>query len=498
MRNSIFIILGLLPFAFGKVQAQEKPNIIFIFADDMTFQGLGSTSNGEVKTPNLDRLKSQGTYFNQTFNQGGWNGAISMASRAMLNTGKYLWKAMDETGGKTYNNAHELAWPDDVTPYVAHKPATPCKLWSEYMREAGYETYITGKWHVPTLASEVFDHAKHIRGGMPNQTEEGYSRKFVEGIPDVWTPVDSIYGGYWKGGKHWSEVVRDDALEYIDHAKQIDKPFFMYLAFNAVHDPRQAPQEYQDMYNVKNINIPKNFLSVYPYCEEIASGHYLRDEKLAPFPRTEYSIQVNRKEYYALISHMDAQIGIILNALKKSGKMDNTYIFFTADHGLAVGDHGFLGKQNMYDASIRVPMFVVGPGIRHGKELNNLVYLQDIMATILDLADSEGINNVDFQSLLPLLQGKKMKTRDALINCYVGAQRMVRTDRYKLIVYPRVNKVRLFDMKKDPLEMHDLAGQKKYYSIIKNLFAKMQTLQKEIKDPLNLQPYFDKYMQETY
>lgn len=495
MKKNILLIASLFIGNWAFAQKADKPNILFIFTDDLTINGLGSTSNHEVKTPNLDRLKEQGTFFSHTFNQGGFNAAISVASRAMLNTGMYLWKACDETGGYTGTSKDVPEWPNGVEPYKAQKPAQRSLLWSEHMRNEGYETYITGKWHVPTPAQEVFDHANHIRPGMPNQTKEGYARKFIEGVPDKWTPVDTTYGGYWKGGKHWSEVVRDDALQYIAHAKESDKPFFMYIAFNAPHDPRQAPQEYQDLYNVSDIKVPETFMPIYPYCEEAGTGRGLRDEWLAPFPRTEYSVKVNRKEYYALISHLDTQIGMILDALEKSGKLDNTYIFFTADHGLAVGDHGLLGKQNQYEASVRVPMIAAGPSIKKGQEINNMVYLQDVMATVLDIAGSKAVNQVDFQSFLPLAQGKKMKTRKAIISCYSGCQRMIRTDKYKMIIYPSANLVRLFDIQKDPLEMNDLANDRKNKDLMDKLFVEFQSLQKEIKDPLNVVPYYNKFME---
>lgn len=492
--KKLFLLAPLFVSQMLMAQKSTKPNVVLIFADDLTISGLGSTSNGEVKTPNLDRLREQGAFFSHTFNQGGFNAAISAASRAMMNTGKYLWKACDEVGGGTGTSKEVPEWPEGIPPYKAQRPAKRSPLWSEYMKAEGYETYITGKWHVPTPAQEVFDHANHIRPGMPNQTKAGYARKFIKGVPDEWTPTDTIYGGYWKGGKHWSEVVRDDALRYIAHAKESDNPFFMYLAFNAPHDPHQAPQEYQDMYDPEQIKVPENFMPVYPYCEEVAAGRGLRDEWLAPFPRTEYSVQVNRKEYYALITHLDAQIGMILDALEKTGKMDNTYIFFTADHGLAVGDHGFIGKQNQYEASVRVPMIAVGPGIKKGLDIDRMVYLQDIMATALDVAGSDGVNHVDFQSFLPLAQGKKMKTRDAIIGCYSGCQRMIRTDRYKMIIYPAANRVRLFDLKKDPLEMNDLAGIKKYRSLMDKLFVRFKELQKEIKDPVDVTPYYNAFM----
>lgn len=490
-RFILAFVLLLSSVAIVQAKIEKKPNIVLIFADDMTYQSLGCTSNGEVITPNLDRLRSQGTYFSHAYNQGGYNGAISTASRSMMNTGRYLWKAMDQVQGQLGGGNN---WPKGVERYVPVKPKGPVTLWSQYMEKEGYETYMTGKWHVPIGAEGVFNHVRHIRPGMPNQSKDGYARKFIKGMADKWTPTDTIYGGYWKGGKHWSEVLKDDALDYISNAENQKKPFFMYLAFNAPHDPRQAPQEYQDMYPLEDIKVPKNFIPIYPYCEEMAAGRGLRDERLAPFPRTRRSVKVNRKEYYALITHLDAQIGIILDALEKTGEMDNTYIFFTADHGLAVGDHGFIGKQNEYEASIRVPLMMVGPGIKKDKQVDSFVYLQDIMATALDLAGSDAVNKVDFKSFLKLAEGKTTETRDAIINCYVGCQRMVRTDKYKMIIYPNANMVRLYNEVKDPLEMHDLAQNPKNIPLMNKLFEKFKKLQKEVSDPLDVTPYFNYFI----
>jgi len=143
----------------------------------------------------------------------------------------------------------------------------------------------------------------------------------------------------------------------------------MYLAFNATHDPRQSPKEYIDRYPLDRIKLPENFLPQYPHAAKVC-GLGLRDEKLMPYPRTEFAVKVHRQEYFAIVTHMDDQIGRILEALEKSGKADNTYIIFTADHGLAVGHHGFCGKQNMYDHSMRVPFFIVGPDIEAGSKID--------------------------------------------------------------------------------------------------------------------------------
>ena len=148
---------------------------------------------------------------------------------------------------------------------------------------------------------------------------------------------------------------------------------------------KRQPQEYLDRYPLDRIDVPKSFIPEYPYAEA-GNVAEVRDEVLAPYPRTEYAVKVHRREYYAIITHMDEQIGRILDALEKSGKADNTYIFFTADHGLAVGHHGFIGKQNMYEHSLRTPLLVIGPTIAKGERLDARVYLQDIMPTSLELA----------------------------------------------------------------------------------------------------------------
>ncbi|MDP7303556.1 MAG: sulfatase-like hydrolase/transferase, partial [Pirellulaceae bacterium] len=349
----------------------------------------------------------------------------------------------------------------------------------------GYDTYFSGKWHVRANAEKAFDFVNHVRPGMPNQTAQGYNRP-IEGQPDEWSPFDRKFDGFWKDGKHWSEVLGDDAIGYLAQAAKRDKPFFMYLAFNAPHDPRQSPKAYVDKYPLDRIKVPENYLSEYPYKEEMGAGKSLRDEKLAPFPRTKYAVKVNRQEYYAIITHMDAQIGRILEALEKSGKRDNTWIFFTADHGLAVGHHGLLGKQNLYDHSVRVPFMVVGPGVAANAKNNTPIYLQDVMPTSLELAKVERPDHVEFKSLLPVLSGAKTDHYDAIYGGYTDRQRMVTHDGYKLILYPRAKKLRLYHIDKDPLEMNDLAGEAKSQPVIKKLYEKFQELQRANGDKLDL------------
>lgn len=474
-------------------ESKSKPNILFLFADDQMFETIGALEGCPVKTPNLDRLVDQGVRFSHAYNMGSYSAAVCVASRSMLNTGSFLWKAASYSPKA---NQRDVNSPKSSKEYYV--PQTkPEGYWSQYMKEAGYNTYMTGKWHVPgTNAAKLFDSVLHVRPGMPNQSKARYQRKFDPNEEDTWSPYDSTRGGFWKGGKHWSEIVGDNAITFIEKSKSSIDPFFAYVAFNAPHDPRQSPKRFVDIYPVEDIEIPESFIPEYPYNEYAGAGRTLRDEKLAPFPRTKYSIQVNRQEYYAIITHMDEQIGRILDALEASGKADNTYIFFTADHGLAVGDHGFVGKQNMYESSMRVPFMMVGPNVPKGKVIDEFIYLQDAMATTLDIAGVEKPNQVDFNSLLPLAVGESNKGKyEAVYGAYFGSQRMYRTKDYKMIIYPTANAVRLYDMKNDPKEIIDLAENKgQYGDLLKKLFVEYQQLQKKMNDPVDITESFENFI----
>jgi len=335
----------------------------------------------------------------------------------------------------------------------------------------------------------VFDTASDPRPGMPNQTPQGYNRPNAAEF-DPWKPWDKKFGGFWKGGKHWAEIVGDHGVSFLKKAAKSDKPFFMYLAFNAPHDPRQSPKSYVDKYPLDKIKVPVNFLPEYPHNAAMGCGRGLRDEKLAPFPRTKYAIKVNRQEYYAIITHMDAQVGRILDALEATGQADNTYIFFTGDHGLAVGHHGLVGKQNLFDHSVRVPLLVAGPGVPKNKRLDTPVYLQDIMPSSLEVAGIKKPAYVQFRSLMPLVHGRRKSSYDAVYGGYTNAQRMVTQDGYKLLLIPKIKKALLFNLADDPNEMNDLFANKTHRPTAKKLFARLLQLQKETGDTLDLKKVY--------
>jgi len=451
--------------ASARLPANEhsRPNILFIFADDQCFDTIAALGNDEIETPNLDQLVRHGTTFTHAYNMGSWSGAVCVASRTMLNSGRFLWNAR-----RIYQSSEQ--------------ERAAGRWWGEYLKSAGYRTYMTGKWHCKAAAEKSFDVVRDVRPGMPSTVPSAYDRP-KEG--NDWSPTDRSLGGFWQGGTHWSAVVANRAAEFFEQVADDDQPFFMYLAFNAPHDPRQSPAEYVALYPPDAVTVPQNFLPGYPDAKSIGCGPGLRDERLAPFPRTPYSVQVHRSEYYALITHMDAMIGRILSALRSSGKAENTWIFFTADHGLAVGQHGLMGKQNMYDHSIRVPFVVVGPGVGTNHRIDEPIYLQDVMPTTLELAGVEIPNHVEFQSLLPILKGQP-SPYEQMYGAYLDLQRSIRTDQYKLIAYPRAGAMRLYDVVADPDERHDLIDAIEMQPIAQELFTRLTEMQAAMNDQLDV------------
>lgn len=235
------------------------------------------------------------------------------------------------------------------------------------------------------------------------------------------------------------------------------------------------------MYPVEKISVPPNFLPELPFDQ---GDHKLRDEILAPFPRTEHAIKVHRREYYAIISHLDQQVGRILDALEKSGRAANTFVVFTGDHGLAVGEHGLMGKQNMYDCSIRMPMIVRGPGVKAGRRCDQLIYQHSLFATTCDVAGVPVPKHVQFPSLKKLWMGSDEPAHDAVFCNYKEFQRMVRTRTHKLTVYPQIGKVEMFDVAADPWETKDISAEPKMQGLKQELWARLVAYQKELGDTL--------------
>lgn len=475
-RLRLLAVLGIfLLAAFGRAAADpaaqapaagqpKQPNILFLFADDLAWDATAFNGNPVVKTPNLDRLAAQGVNFTHAHNMGAWTGAVCVSSRTMLHTGRFLWHA----------GALDLK-----------AEAKQQRTWAQLMAGGGYATYMTGKWHVDGLKPQsCFGQCGTVRAGMPVTTQDVYQRPAAG---NTWEPWDTQKDGYWKGGKHWSEVTADESIAFLKARRGQAKPFFAYVAFNAPHDPRQAPKTFVDLYPPERVDVPRNFLPLAPHYKEIGCGPDLRDERLAPFPRTEDAVRLHRGEYYALISHLDAQIGRILDTLEANGQAESTVVIFTADHGLACGHHGLMGKQNMYEDSLRTAFLLRGPGIPAGAKRDTRVYLQDALPTALACAGIQVPDFVEFKSVLPLIQDPAAAHYESIYGCYLtNLQRCVIHGDWKLVHYPKADVWQLFNLAQDPDEMHNLAAMPENAATLADMRRRLADLEKNMDDPILL------------
>lgn len=424
---------------------KKQPNILFLFADDQRYNTINALGNSEIITPNLDQLVQKGTAFTNAYIFGAMNGAVCAPSRAMLMTGRSVFR---------------------VEPYHGNPLTMPDTLLPRALANNGYQTFHTGKWHNGRkFFQSAFDAGSKIFfGGMFDQ----YT------VPTYEYRADGNYADSLKSVKniHSSELYAEAAIDFIQKVDD-QNPFMMYVAFQAPHDPRDVDQKYINLYDAAKITLPPNFKPAHPF----DNGELdIRDEWLAGYPRTTEEVKANIIAYYAMITHMDEQIGRILQALEKKGLRENTIIVFSADNGLAIGQHGLMGKQNLYEHSIKVPLVLQGPNIPIHQQKEDLTYLIDLYPTLCDLTNTTKPKLLEGRSLVPALKGKIMAPRPAMIFGYKSNQRALRKGDFKLIKY-NVNDQRtnqLFNVKEDPWETEDLYNHKDYETVAKAMEQAIQ------------------------
>lgn len=450
----------LFLFGTGVLKSQTgnnlKPNIIVILTDDQRYQTIHALGNSEIVTPNMDQLAKEGTSFMQTRIMGGLNGAICSPSRAMIMSGRTLFHLRKDGA---YIPASDITFP-------------------ELFRANGYTTFETGKWHQDKSSfNRSFEYGENIFfGGMtPYETGGQYRPKLYH-----YDSSGQYNQPFW--GNDFSSVsFADAAVRFIETQQSSKKPFLMYVSFTSPHDPRTAPSWYGHSYHPDDVSLPENFLPEHPF----DNGELeIRDEVLLPFPRTALAVRKEIAKYYSMISEVDYQIGRIWEALKKSGKDKNTIVVFAGDNGLAVGQHGLLGKQNPYEHSIRVPLIFTGPGIPKGKQIDEYVYLHDIYPTLCHLADIPVPRSVEGTSLAGAFTSRIFKGRDHTFFAYINIQRAIVTEGYKLAMYNVKGKLhkQLFNLKTDPLEMDNLITDVKYKARVLQMTGLLKTTMKDLDD----------------
>ncbi|MFD1432057.1 sulfatase-like hydrolase/transferase [Lacticaseibacillus yichunensis] len=450
--------------------AEKKKNVLLLIADDQRFDTIAALGNPQIKTPNLDRLVKMGSSFTEAFIPGGTSGAVCMPSRAMINTSRYLtsWENFGES------------IPDDQA------------LLGEQLKDAGYNTFGIGKWHNGTrsFARSFTDGDDIFFGGMWDHWNVPVNSYDPSGKYDhlrhftqdpfssnrtIELPAEKI-----NVGVHSTDLFADKVIETIEHLDTEEKPFFIYGAFLAPHDPRTMPEKFKHMYNPENIDLPPNFMPLHPFRYDIRGE---RDEQLVAYPRDPQVVKQQIADYYAMISHIDSRVGDILDTLEKEGRLEDTLIIFTGDNGLSLGQHGLMGKQNLYDASIRVPLIMAGPGIPKDHRVAGKALLLDIMPTILDYTGAAVPAGIVGHSLLPQINGQD-DGRDTLFLQFTSKIRGVVNKDYKLIEYRTADgsHTQLFDRHKDPYEITNLAFAPEYRETLDDLRHQMRDLAAQLGD----------------
>jgi arylsulfatase A-like enzyme len=255
------------------------------------------------------------------------------------------------------------------------------------------------------------------------------------------------------------------------------------VPFDGPHDPHVVPDDFPIRYDADKVPLPPNFLPQHPF----DNGEMLiRDEVLLPHPRPPAAVREMIAEYYRYISYLDAQIDRVLAALAASPAAKNTFIVFAGDSGVARGSHGLIGKQNLYEHSLRVPLIITGPGIPAGQTTDALCYLYDVFPTLGALCGVPGPKASEGLDLSPTLRDPRHAARPELLFAYRHLQRAVTDGRWKLIRYPQVNRTQLFDLQADPYETNDLAAKPEFAERTKALLARMAKAQQAYGDDLPL------------
>jgi arylsulfatase A-like enzyme len=433
MRYLIAALILVLPLRAA------KPNFLVIGTDDQRPDTIAALGNPRIATPNLDWLVKNGMVFENFI----CSNPLCVPSRAEILTGR--------TG-----------FQNGVLGMGREKMNPKLTLWPTAMATGGYHAWYSGKWMndgSPTTrgyhetrglfsgGGGTWKKGEVVRGrkGRPITGYRNWTFKDAKGKPELQkgiglTPLTDKY-------------IADGALDFLK--QKTEQPFFLHVNFTGPHDPLVYPPGYEKKYTGAKMKLPGNFKPRHPFDHGNFNG---RDEQLLPWPRTKADVLDELAVYYAVIDHIDKQVGRLLGQLRADGRLANTFVIFTSDHGLALGSHGLMGKQNMYDHTIRVPFIMAGPGIERGARTKAFGFLRDLYPTTCELAGIAIPKTVQAKSLAPILRGRKKTVHPAGYGYFRDVQRMVWVEGWKLVFYPKTGRQQLFKLAKDPHELNDLSA----------------------------------------
>ncbi|MBN2292038.1 MAG: sulfatase-like hydrolase/transferase [Pirellulales bacterium] len=418
--------------------AAERPNILFIIVDDQSpFDLKIYNPKSTLQTPNIDQLADQGMVFNAAHHMGSWSGAVCTPSRHMVMSGRTVWHIPNRLGRTINpNNNNRKLVPPDLAEYTM----------AAVFNRAGYDTMRTCK------RGNSYEAANKLFTVCHDATKRG---------------------GTDESGSAWHA---DRVLEYLKHREETGDtdPFLIYFGFSHPHDTRDGKPELLAKYgavnhtdknvlppaNPKQPAVPVNYLPAHPFNN---THMQVRDEIAVSGvwdKRDERTIRNELGREFACSENIDIQLGRVLKKLEAMGELDNTYIFYTSDHGIAIGRHGLQGKQNLYDHTWRVPFIVKGPGIKPGSRVEGNIYLLDVLPTLCDLAGIRAPKTCEGISLKPILEGKQNTARDVLYGVYSGGSkpgiRCIKKGDWKLIKYESIKDnsrtTQLFNLAENPHE----------------------------------------------
>lgn len=418
--------------AQNPASGKKRPNFLFILVDDQSPFDLKTYNAASIlHSPNIDKLAKDGLVFDGAYHMGSMSGAVCTPSRHMIMSGRTLWNI--PTQGGNYINPNN---PEGLEQQTI----------GAVFNRAGYSTMRTCK----------------VGNSYP-----AANKQFTV-VRDA-----TKRGGTAGSGSEWHAT---QVLNYLNdrETKKDEKPFFIYLGFSHPHDTRDGTPELLAKYgavnhedpstlpptNEKQPALPVNYLPAHPF--EI--GHpNLRDEVAASGVWTNRDTATIRNENgreLACVENIDIQIGKVLKRLEDMGELENTYVIYTSDHGIAIGRHGLQGKQNLYQHTWRVPLIVKGPGIKAGQRAEGNIYLLDVLPTVCDLAGIDIPKTVQGVSFKPILTGSKNTMRNVMYGVYCGGTkpgiRSVKMGDWKLIKYDvldgKVRETQLFNLAQNPNE----------------------------------------------
>ena len=494
--------------AFVPAQAQKKPmNIVFIMSDDHSYQTISAYDKRFINTPNIDWLADNGVKFQESFVAN----SLSGPSRACMLTGKH---------------SHANGFTDNSKTFDGGQQTFP-----KLLQKQGYQTAMIGKWHLTSLPT-------------------GFNYwDILIGQGDYYNPDFLSNGKKIRRPGYVTNIIADMAIDWMENKRDKNKPFCLLMHNKAPHRvwnpdtcdlrlyddvtyplPKTFYDDYagrlaaqkQEMSIIKDMDLvydnkmadKENEIHTTTGLEQWGRGNYKRmtpsqraqwdsyydpiikkfkEDKLSGKALAEWKYQRYMHDYMRVIHSVDRNVGRVIEYLRQHGLLDNTMIVYTSDQGFYMGEHGWFDKRFMYEESFRTPLLVYYPGGKHGV-VKEMVQNIDYAPTFLDVAGAKVPSDIQGQSFLPLLEGKKPANwRQSLYYHYyeypaehsVCRHYGIRTKRYSLMhFYNDINAWELYDLKKDPDQMHNIYGKLGMEKLTKNLKKQLLQLQVQYDDPI--------------